>query len=127
MNRAEFDRFTDLGLRRLACAIVRDAADSYLDAKKAIKVLDIELSYRQGEDDDEGVKEINHVIGALKREIELIVKFFYSRKFALLAPTLYPDAVIEALDRRAAKYDPSHDYAIWKKRDLKKKQRKARK
>lgn len=124
MNRAEFDRFTDLGLRKLACAIVREAAYSYLDAKKAIKVLDIELSYRQGEDDEEGVDEINRLIIALNREIELIVKFFNSRKLALLAPTLSPNAVIEALDRRISKYDPWHDYAIWKKRDMKKKRKK---
>lgn len=124
MNKTEFDKFTDLGLRRLACAIVRDAADSYLETKKKIRVLDIELSYRQGEDDEKGVDEINHLIKSLNREIELIVKFFYSRKFARLAPTLSPDAVIEALNRRAAKYDPSHDYAIWKKRDVKKKRKK---
>lgn len=124
MNRAEFDRFTDLGLRKLACAIVREAAYSYLDAKKAIKVLDIELSYRQGEDDEEGVDEINRLIIALNREIELIVKFLNSRKLALLAPTLSPNAVIEALDRRISKYDPWHDYAIWKKRDMKKKRKK---
>lgn len=123
MNKVEFDKFTDLGLRRLACAVVRDAADSYLETKKKIRVLDIELSYRQGEDDEKGVGEINRVISALNREIELIVKFFYSRKFARLAPTLYPNAVIEALDRRAAKYDPSHDYEIWKKRDVKKRKK----
>lgn len=127
MNRAEFDRFTDLGLRKLACAIVRDATDSYLETKKKIRVLDIELSYRQGEDDEEGVDEINSLIKSLNCEIELILKFLYSSKFARLAPTLYPDAVIEALDRRVAKYDPWHDYAIWKKKDLKKKQRKERK
>lgn len=124
MTRNEFDKFTDLGLRRLACAIVCAAADTYLDAKKAIKVLEIELAYRQGEDDEEGVKDINHVINALNRKIELIVKFFYAEKFALLAPTLSPDAVIEALDRRAAKYDPWPAYKIWKKRAVKKKRKK---
>lgn len=124
MTRAEFDGFNDLALRRLACAIVRDAVDDYRETKRKIAIFNIELAYRQGEDDSEGVDEMNAVIELLNRNINLIIKFFNSRKFALLAPDLSPTAVIEALNRQADKADVWPDYVKWKKQEQRKKKRK---
>lgn len=124
MTRTEFDRFYDLGLRRLACAIVRDAVDDYRETKRKIAICEIELSYRQGEDDSKGVEEMNAVIELLNRNINLIIKFFHSRKFALLAPDLSPQAVIEALNKQADKTDVWPDYVKWKKQEQRKKKRK---
>ena len=101
--------YSDLGCRRLACAIVEDAVKEYRKLGKSIK----KNNAFDGALRAEGLHGGYRVFNAIRNEnddarskMEVIRVFFRSTRFANLAPQLDQQAVIEACDNCIDKYVP---------------------
>lgn len=123
MNKEEFEKMSDLALRRLACAIVYDAVKDYQAVLEMSKIYEIELAYLRGEDNEKGVKEINVLMISANRKKRLIEKFFRSRKFERLAPQLDAEAVREEIETRVKNADMMNRWKMWKRRYDRRKQK----
>lgn len=101
------DEYCDLGLRRLACAVIEGAIIDYRNAGKAIKRNDAKAAKAMADGDLDVAYVLMCDSEKRKNEMAVLARFFRSKRFMVLAPQLDSTAVIEALDRQIEKYDPS--------------------
>lgn len=105
-ERKPLDECSDLGLRRLDCAIIESAACDYRNGGRSVKRNEAKAKMAIEKGDAEKAEDLLKEAEKSKREMELCKKFFFSERFKILAPDLDPQAVIEALDKQIAEYDP---------------------
>ena len=109
------EEYSDLGMRRLACAIYKYAADDYLICAKAAKRAKARAKALSSMGLPESHAEMLSLADTAEyAEIQMksLAAWFHAPALAIIAPEMDPDAVIEALDKKANAYEASEKDAV---------------
>lgn len=90
--------------RNLAVAIVRQAAEDYIDAKKKLPKLERQLEAKKRKPNaGESVKRLETKIMELKRDIVESEQFFLSDRFDIYMPDVNGELFLQELKKKAAR------------------------